>query len=491
MLLIGYCYSIRAERRLCDEVALNLAYRWFCKLGLEAPVPDHSTFSVNRHGRFRESEVFRLVFESVVRQCMAAGLVGGEGFAVDASVIEADASRYRRVEGASVDWTDEQRSRRPVAAYVAALEAENPVTNPERLPKALSPTDPAAAWTTRGRHKVMFAYSLNYLIDMKSPIIVDVEATPTRISKEVAATRTMLDRTEERFALKPDHVAADVAYGTGEMLGELVDRGIDPHIPVWDKSSRDDGSFSRSDFTYVEELDIYLCPRRRVLTSTGRAHADNTYRYLASKRDCERCPLKPRCCPNTATRRIPRDPNEKARERARALRGTEAYARSQEQRKKIETLFGEIKRNLGFTRLRLRGLSSAGDEFLLTATVQNLKRLVRHAAIPPPRWATARCPCQEPDEPEARDLDPSGRTRSKNPRSYHWRTSKQPHRQLFQHPRLSAAVKSAGPQLPLTPTKPPSVSDRPHFRGFRPLHPRQRTRPRAARIGGCRPYPVI
>jgi transposase len=101
MLIVGYCYSIRSERRLCQEVALNLAYRWFCRLGLEDRVPDHSTFSVNRHGRFRESDVLRSVFERVVHRCMEAGLVGGEGFAVDASVIEADASRFARVEGAA------------------------------------------------------------------------------------------------------------------------------------------------------------------------------------------------------------------------------------------------------------------------------------------------------------------------------------------------------------------------------------------------------
>jgi transposase len=114
MLLIGYCYSIRSERRLCDEVRFNLAYRWFCGLGLAAAVPHHSTFSVNRHGRFRAGDAFRRVFESVVATCMKVGLVGGEGFAVDASVVEADASRYQRVEGSEVDWSDEQKAQRPV-----------------------------------------------------------------------------------------------------------------------------------------------------------------------------------------------------------------------------------------------------------------------------------------------------------------------------------------------------------------------------------------
>ena len=195
MLLVGYCYSIRSERRLCEEVKVNLAYRWFCGLGLEDKVPHHSTFSVNRHGRFRESDILRTVFEEVVCGCMTAGLVGGEGFAVDASVTEADASRFQRVEGASIDWTDKELARRPVAEYVAALESENPPINPDRPPKALSPTDPTAAWTTRGRHKVMFGYSLNYLIDMEGSVVLDVEATPTRISKEVDATETMIDRT--------------------------------------------------------------------------------------------------------------------------------------------------------------------------------------------------------------------------------------------------------------------------------------------------------
>ena len=389
MLLIGYCYSIRSERRLCQEVAMNMAYRWFCRLGLEDRVPDHSTFSVNRHGRFRDSDILRQVFESVVRGCMTTGLVGGEGFAVDASVIEADASRFKRVEGAEIDWTDAARARRPIREYLAALDGENAPTNPDRAPKALSPTDPSAAWTTRGRHKVMFAYSLNYLIDTEEAVIVDVEATPTRISKEVDATETMVARTQERFGLKPDHIAGDVAYGTGEMLGWLVERGIDPHIPVWDKGTRDDGTFSRQDFTYDRERDVYICPGGNTLTTTGRVHDAKTLYYRASKLDCERCPVKARCCPKSPVRRIPRDVNEAARDHARSLMGSEAYLQSGRARKKIETLFGEVKRNLGLTRLRLRGLTGARDEFLLAATVQNLKRLIAHATIPPPCPATA------------------------------------------------------------------------------------------------------
>jgi transposase len=230
MLLIGYCYSIRSERRLCDEVRFNLAYRWFCGLGLEAAVPHHSTFSVNRHGRFRENAAFRLVFESVVATCMKVGLVGGEGFAVDASVVEADASRYQRVAGSDVDWSDERKAQRPVRDYLAALERE------------MSPSDPAAAWTPRGRHKVQFAYSVNHLVDLLNGVIVDVAATPTRISLEVDVVATMLDRVAARFDLKPARITADVAYGTGDLLGAIVARHIAPHIPAWDKAKREDGT---------------------------------------------------------------------------------------------------------------------------------------------------------------------------------------------------------------------------------------------------------
>ncbi len=385
MLIVGYCYSIRAERRLCEEVKANLVYRWFCRLGLEDKVPHHSTFSVNRHGRFRDSDILRTVFEEVVCGCMKAGLVGGEGFAVDASVIEADASRFERIEGAEIDWAEKQLAQRAIREFVDGLESENPPINPDRAPKALSPTDPCAAWTTRGRHKVMFAYSLNYLMDVEEEVILDVEATPSRISLEVDATETMIERTEERFGLKPDRVAGDVAYGTGKMLGWLVDREITPHIPVWDRSEvAADGIYSRAEFNYDRERDLYVCPKGKILTTTGRVFNGNTLYYRAHKADCEPCPLKDHCCPKSPVRRVQRDVNEAARDHARSLMGTEAYQQSAIDRKKIERLFGEAKNTLALDRLRLRGLSGARDEFLLAAIVQNLKRLVKHVIRPPP-----------------------------------------------------------------------------------------------------------
>ena len=247
------------------------------------------------------------------------------------------------------------------------------------------PSDPCAAWTRRGRNKVMFGYSLNYLTDMENAVILDVEATPTRISKEVDATETMIERVEQRFALKPDHLAGDVAYGTGEMLGWLVGRDIDPHIPVWDQSKvAPDGRFTRADFVYDKARDLYSCPGGKELKTSGTAHDGTTIKYIAKRSDCAACPLKPRCTTGLE-RRVQRDVNQQARDDTQSLMETEAYATSSSERKKIERLFGEAKSILSMVRLRLRGLTGARDEFLLTATVQNLKRLANHTARPPPR----------------------------------------------------------------------------------------------------------
>jgi transposase len=198
MLIVGYCYGIRSERRLCEEVELHLAYRWFCRLDLDDKVPDHSTFSVNRHGRFRESDAFRHVFEAVVRTCMDTGLVEGEGFAVDASVMEADASRYHGVAPEEADWSAPERQTRAVAEFLGALDDDDPTAD-RKAPKVISLSDPCSAWTAKANKRVQFGYGLNYLIDIENAVIVDVEATPARTYDEVAAARTMIERTEQRM----------------------------------------------------------------------------------------------------------------------------------------------------------------------------------------------------------------------------------------------------------------------------------------------------
>src|SRR5450631_1375210 len=258
MLIVGYCFGIRSERRLCEEVHLNLAYRWFCRLGLDSEVPDHSTFSKNRHGRFRESDLLRKLFETVVARCMKEGMVGGEAFAVDASLIVADAHRRRGV--ANVEDLDPTSSR-AVAEYLSVLDdaAFGGATPTE--PKSISPTDPAARYTASANSLAGYAYSDNYLIDLKHAVIMDVEATTTIRQAEVGAAKTMLDRTAEQFGVTPSRLVADAGYGSAEMIGWLVDeRGIEPHVKLMDKSERSDGTFSRSDFAFDPEGNLYVCP---------------------------------------------------------------------------------------------------------------------------------------------------------------------------------------------------------------------------------------
>ena len=313
MLIVGYCYGTRSERRLCEEVELHLAYRWFCRLDLDDKVPDHSTFSVNRHGRFRAGDILRQVFEAVVRACMDAGLVKGEGFAVDASVMEANASRYHGKTPDEIDWSVPERQTRAAAEFLAGLDDEDPDAD-RKPPKLISPSDPCSAWTAKANKRVQFGYGLNYLIDIENAVIVDVEATPARTYDEVAATKAMIERTAKRLGLKPKRLAADTAYGTGKFLGWLIGARIAPHIPVWDKSSREDGTLARSDFHWDRRQGVYICPNGKVLHTTGTVHDGNTLRYRASKFDCEVCALKMQCCPNSPVRQIPRDVHEYARD---------------------------------------------------------------------------------------------------------------------------------------------------------------------------------
>ena len=383
MLIVGYCYGLRSERRLTQEVELHLAYRWFCRLDLDDKVPHHSTFSENRLHRFRESDVFRHIFERVVVACMAAGLVKGEGFAVDASVMEANASRYHGKAPDEIAWAEPERQTRAVKEYLAALQADAEANPDRKPPKVISPSDPCSAWTAKANKRVQFGYGLNYLIDIENTVIVDVEATPARTYDEVAATKTMIERTDKRLGLKPKRLAADTAYGTGKFLGWLIGAGITPHIPVWDKSTREDGTLSRSDFRWDKRRGVYICPNNKVLHTSGTVHEGRTLLYRASKLDCDVCALKARCCPKQLARKIPRDVHEEARDVARQLMGTKAFLRSRDERKRVEMRFAHLKIHHGFERRRLRGLSGARDEFHLAAIVQNLKTLALRALGPP------------------------------------------------------------------------------------------------------------
>ena len=314
-------------------------------------------------------------------------MVGREGFAVDASLIQADANKQRSIAGQ--DWRkdrDPAKSSRAVKEYLATLDDTAWGAATDVVPKFVSPSDPAARWTGAHKGPAFFAYANNYLIDVKFGVIVDVEASRAIRQAEVGAAKTMIERTEERFALKPKRLVGDTAYGAAPMLNWLVEeKGIAPHIPVFDKSKRDDGTFSRGDFRYDPASNVYHCPAGKTLTTTGTLVNDGTTLiYLARMRDCDGCKLRAQCCSKVPFRKIPRDRHEAARDVARFFAGTETFEQSRRERKKIEMRFAHLKRILRLGRLRLRGSRGAQDEFVLAAIAQNLRRLASLVARAPP-----------------------------------------------------------------------------------------------------------
>ena len=385
LLLIGYLYGITSERRLMDEVRMHLAYRWFTGLGFDQSIPDHSTLSKNRHGRFRHAGVFREVFEAIVRRCVAAGLVAGRELAVDGTLVAADASARSRVtptqfaERASVshtvqDYLTEVDRHTPVEPA-----AESAVSPASALPKTLSTTDPDAAWATKGG-PATFAYFDHYLIDTASQVIVGVDATPARFRQETLAARRMLDQVG-RFGIRPESLSADKAYGSGEFLAWLLARDIQPYIAVIDRRHQRRDRFSRDDFRYDSAEDTYYCPEGKPLRYRGEdRHQGRIYSSLPSQ--CRPCSQKTRCT-SGRYRKLFVHREEAARETVRALAHTPGYVRARRTRYRIEALFAELKQQM-----RLRRVWNVAEQFQLAATAQNLKRLVR-ARCPQPVVSTA------------------------------------------------------------------------------------------------------
>lgn len=381
MLLVGYLYGIRSEHRLCEEVDLNLAYRWFCRLGLDGHVPDHSTFTKNRHGRFRESGLLRAVFEHVVERCLEAGLASAAHMAVDGSFVRADASHARCV--TSNEELPREDASRAVRERFADLESALP--DPEGVvrtpPKAVSLTDPAAALSSKHGPSA-FAYGMNAMVDTGSGVVLEVQAAPERFADEPIAARRMVKRLRERHGATPGVLTGDKAYGSGSFLAWLEERKIEAHVPLIDRRHQTGDMLTQDAFTYDEASDTYTCPQGAVLKRY--ASNEDIQRYRASQRDCGVCPLKASCT-TSRMRALCRSPYEEVRERVRARQGTPALRRSMRLRKAVEHLFGPIKHHDGLRRLRLRGLRGADEQFVLAATARNLRRMARWTG-PSPRW---------------------------------------------------------------------------------------------------------
>ena len=374
MLLLGYLYGITSERRLVEELRMHLAWRWFTGLGFDQEIPNHSTFSKNRHGRFQESNLFQELFERIVEQCIQAGLVQGERMSVDGSFIQASADHHSRIpreqlaEAAKVNYGARK--------YLEELEKENGDGEPVHQQDKVSTTDPDATYLTKGNRAAELGYFDNYLIDNQSCVIVGVQATAARLSQESVAARDMIDRYRERHGRQPHSLAADTTYGNGELLQWLDDRGITAYIRVKENPNGPSDLYGIDQFTYVPENNCYLCPEGKVLKYTGINKHNNTHVYFSTRKRCGDCSQKSRCT-RGKYRTIAVHTCEQARQRARARAETPEFAVALRKRRKVEALFSELKNLIGLRRLRLRRLKFVREQFYLAAVAQNLKRLVR------------------------------------------------------------------------------------------------------------------
>ena len=378
LLLIGYLYGITSDRRLMDEVRMHLAYRWFTRLGFDQEIPDHSTFSKNRHGRFRQSGVFRKVFEEIVRRCLEAGFVEGRNVAVDGTLVGANASQQSRVPRERL--VEAAKLSRTVQEYLTELELQNPVPDSERstkLQEKVSTTDPDATWAVKSGPATLGYYD-NYLVDTTSRVILSVDATPALFSQETLAARRMLEHVGQ-FGIQPQNLAADKAYGSGKFLAWLLERNIQPHIPVIDRRHQTKGHFTAEHFRYEPKENAYYCPEGKTLRFRGRSLGSRGNLYCSTKEQCRGCPQKKLCTPGLS-RRLFVHWEEPVRQTVRALASTPDYKRSQRARYKVEALFAELKQQIKLRKVRLRRLWNVAEQFYLAATAQNLKRLVRHLA---------------------------------------------------------------------------------------------------------------
>jgi len=374
ILLLGYLYGITSERRLVEELRMHLAWRWFTGLGFDQELPNHSTFSKNRHGRFQESNLFQELFERIVEQCIQAGLVQGEQMSVDGSFIQASADHHSRI--AREQLAEAAKANYGARKYLEELEKENGNGEPVHQQDKVSTTDPDATYLTKGNRAAELGYFDNYLIDNESCVIVGVQATAARLSQESAAARDMIDRYRERHGRQPHSLAADNTYGNGELLQWLDDRGITAYIRVKENPNGPTDLYGIEKFTYVPEQNYYTCPEGKPLNYVGINPHDRTHLYYSTVKRCRDCPQKSRCT-RAKFRSLAIHTCEPARQRAYALAKTPEFAISQRARRKVEALFAELKNQIGLRRLRLRRMRFVREQFYLAAVAQNLKRLVR------------------------------------------------------------------------------------------------------------------
>jgi len=388
MMLIGYLYGITSERRLADDIALNMAYLWYLGYDLDEATPDHSVISKarNRYGK----EVFEQFFQQVLQKCVEAGLVRGEKVFADSTFIKANASLK-----SLVPRPEAVEPRYGVREYVERVFTENPVEEeaptsstpvpPKKEPLSnkthVSTSDPDASVISHGQKlRLGLYYKEHFTVDSHARVVTAVEVTPGAVGDE-SQLPTLLDK--QPVPVK--EVCADSKYGTFDNYHRLIERGILPSIPPWEPGRPSDKHFSQKEFPYNASTDTYTCPNGKTLKRGNDQIRLNRLTYHARKRDCRVCPLRPQCISSpVGRRRIFRHIHTDAKDRAMLHLQTEHAKTTMRQRKVYaEWVNAESKNFHGLRRAVCRGLAKVTMQVLMIASVQNIKRLIKQAHLGP------------------------------------------------------------------------------------------------------------
>lgn len=395
MLLIGYLYNIKSERQLAKDIQVNLAYRWFINYDIDEKIPDHSTISQTRRRKFKDSTIFQDIFDGIVRQCIALGLIDGETILIDSTHIKANASFDSLVEVVItpeefINRLDENSSVKMTKSDVSNNDnqanngsQETPISNKKRRysnSTHRSRTDPDSRLMGRRGKPHGLHYLEHRSIDL-SGYITDVHVTPSNIQDNKPCVERVI-RQKWVFKFPLFNVVADRAYGVGKVYKGLSEMNINAYIDQYTRQDKRKGMFDYDDFIYDKKNDYYICPQGHQLTRRSKEPKDGKwYLYNAGTKYCNKgCELRNTC---TITKRnrsriIKRSIHQDCVDRQLQKKGTKDWYKLLRKRKTlIEGSFGDAKNNHGLGKARLRGIKNVQEQSLLIATVQNIKKMVK------------------------------------------------------------------------------------------------------------------
>lgn len=385
MWLIGYLYGITSERRLEQEVHLNLAYRWFLGIPLDERVPDHSTLSVNRNGRFKDGTLFLDIFEGIIDQCKAAGLVQGQATVTDSTHVKANASNesgetvtvsktpreyLEKLETAASELNQEQREKRGGSKRGR----KGGGASSERT-EVRSTTDPDAGLLNRPGKPKGFHYLAHITVEPTHGIILDAVATPANVTDHMPYV-ACIRRTKKRHEIR--EAAADAGYDRAEVHHELANIGVTTYTPAVKHPGTRTDRFKVQDFVYDAKEDAYRCPAGKMLRFTYVcAHSHNKI-YAARQTECKACPLRKQCFSETKTfRQLKRPFHQEALDAAHIRVGSSRYHELQRQRRVwCEGTNAILKARHCLQRAMRRGLNKMQEQLLMAVTAVNIKRMV-------------------------------------------------------------------------------------------------------------------